>query len=57
MLKILVITTVKIGYDGLTDHIFSYFGNMDKTDILVDLVSARGIDSKIMPLVLTIYTV
>ena len=49
MLKILVITTVKIGYDGLTDHIFSYFGNMDKTDILVDLVSARGIDSKIMP--------
>lgn len=49
MLKILVITTVKIGYDGLTNHIFSYIKNMDKSDIQVDLVSARDLDEKIAP--------
>lgn len=49
MLRILVITTVKVGYDGLTNHIFSYISNMDKKDMQIDFVSARGIDEKIMP--------
>lgn len=49
MVKVLIITTVKIGYDGLTNHIFSYIGNMDKTDIQIDLLSARGIDMEIIP--------
>ncbi len=49
MLKVLVITTVKIGFDGLTNHIFSYFKNIEKNDIEIDLLSARGIDEKIMP--------
>lgn len=48
MIKVLIITTVKIGYDGLTNHIFSYIKNMDKTDIQIDLVSARGTDEKIV---------
>lgn len=49
MLKVLIITTVKVGYDGLTNHIFSYIKNMDKADMQIDLVSARGIDEKIIP--------
>lgn len=49
MLKVLLITTVKIGYDGLTNHIFSYIKSMDKSDIQIDLVSARGIDEQIEP--------
>lgn len=49
MIKVLVITTVKIGFDGLTNHIFSYFKNIDKKDMQIDLVSARGIDEKIKP--------
>lgn len=47
MIKILVITTVEIGYDGLTNHIFSYIENIDKKDCIIDLVSARGIDNSI----------
>lgn len=49
MIKILIVTTVKVGYDGLTSHIFSYIKNMDKNGMQIDLVSARGIDEKIMP--------
>lgn len=49
MLRVLIITTVKIGYDGLTNHIFSYIKNMDKSDIQIDLISARGTDEKIIP--------
>ena len=54
MIRILVVTTVRIGYDGLTNHIFSYIKNMDKTDMQVDLVSARGIDEKITPQLQTV---
>lgn len=46
-IKILIVTTVKIGYDGLTNHILTYIKNMDKKDLEIDLVSARGIDDKI----------
>lgn len=47
MVKVLIITTVEVGYDGLTNHILSYVEGMDKSDIEIDLVSARGIDPKI----------
>lgn len=48
MVKILIVTTVEVGYDGLTNHILSYVDALDKTDLVIDLVSARGIDSKIV---------
>lgn len=47
-IKVLIITTVKIGFDGLTSHILSYIGGMNKDNIDIDLVSARGIDDEIM---------
>ena len=47
MIKILIITTVKVSYDGLTNHILSYVEEMNKDNLVIDLVSARGIDSKI----------
>ena len=47
MIKVLVVTTVKISFDGLTNHILSYIGNMNKDGIQIDLVSARGIDENI----------
>lgn len=53
-MKILIVTTVKIGYDGLTNHILTYIKNMRKDDLQIDLVSARDIDPNIMPLLQTI---
>lgn len=46
-MKILIVTTVAVGYDGLTSHIFSYVKNMNKADLIIDLVSARGLDDQI----------
>lgn len=53
-IKILIVTTVKVGYDGLTNHILSYVENMNKTDMKIDLVSARGIDEKIYAKIKTV---
>lgn len=53
-MRILIVTTVKIGYDGLTNHILTYIKNMRKDGLQIDLVSARDIDPDIVPLLQTI---
>ena len=37
---------VKIGFDGMSKQVLSYGKYMDKSDVIIDLVSCRGFDPK-----------
>lgn len=38
--------TCKIGFDGMSKQVLSYGKYMDKSDVIIDLVSCRGFDPK-----------
>ncbi len=45
-MKVLMILPVKIGFDGMTKQVLSYGKYMDKSDVILDMVSCRGYDPK-----------
>ena len=44
MIKVLMTLPVKIGFDGMSKQVLSYGKYMDKSDVIIDLVSCRGFD-------------
>lgn len=46
MIKVLMTLPVKIGFDGMSKQVLSYGKYMDKSDVIIDLVSCRGFDPK-----------
>ena len=43
MIKVLMTLPVKIGFDGMSKQVLSYGKYMDKSDVIIDLVSCRAV--------------
>mgnify|MGYP000796116403 FL=1 len=56
MIKVLMTLPVKIGFDGMSKQVLSYGKYMDKSDVIIDLVSCRGFDPKMKSYVCLLYT-
>lgn len=43
MIKVLMTLPVKIGFDGMSKQVLSYGKYMDKSDVIIDLVSVEDL--------------